>query len=106
MNINARTGAAFGMACALLLGATVAAAAQDDPLERQREAAEKRQEMAKESCKRLQGEDKKQCEKKAKDTYTREIESLQIQQKEPPKSMGTIPGGEDPDGIGAGQNTE
>lgn len=106
MNINARTRAAFGMACALLLGATVVAAAQEDPLERQREAAEKRYEMAKESCKRLQGEDKEQCKKKAEDTYSREVESLQIQQDEPPKNMGTIPGGEDPDGIGTGQDME
>ena len=100
MNINTRTRAAFGITCALLLGATVVAAAEEDPLERQREAAEKRHEMAKESCKRLQGEAKEQCKKKAEDTYNREVDTLQSEQKQPPKSMGTIPGGEDPDGIG------
>ena len=107
MNINGRTGAAFGLACSLLLSAAGAAAADDeDPYERQREAAEKRYEMAKESCGRLEGEDGKRCEEKAKDVHARELETLRQEPSPAPTNMGTMPGGEDPDGIGAEQNRE
>lgn len=103
MIIDAKKGAAFSIACALLVGAATVAAAdknKEDPFERQRDAAEKRYEMAKESCSRLRGEDEKRCKDKAKADYSRELETLRQEPSPSSTDMGTMPGGEDPDGIG------
>jgi hypothetical protein len=91
MAINGRDGMVMGVAFSLLLGA--AGAAADDPFDKQKEAAEQRYEMAKESCERLDGDDQDRCEEKAKADYTREMEAIR---------QGQTPGSGDMDAPGSG----
>lgn len=84
MKINSSLGAMAGVALSALLGS--ASVTADDPFDKQKDAAEKRYEIAKENCEQLRGDDQDRCKEKAEADYTREIESIR---QNPPGDAGS-----------------